>query len=63
MNTGDLLFLTATIIFCIILTWAANKHDNLKDTPCQPHTPSNAYALIVFLAFGLAFKEHGNAKN
>ena len=23
----------------------------------------SAYALIVFLAFGLAFKEHGNAKN
>lgn len=28
MTNSDLLFLTATIIFCIILTWAANKHDN-----------------------------------
>ena len=28
LNTGDLIFLTASLIFCIILTWAANKHDN-----------------------------------
>jgi len=28
MTSGDLLFLTASLIFCIILTWAANKHDN-----------------------------------
>ena len=28
MTNEDILFLTATIIFCIILTWAANKHDN-----------------------------------
>lgn len=28
MTNEDMLFLTATIIFCIILTWAANKHDN-----------------------------------
>ena len=28
VTSGDLLFLTASLIFCIILTWAANKHDN-----------------------------------
>lgn len=28
MTNEDIIFLTATIIFCLILTWAANKHDN-----------------------------------
>ena len=31
MTNEDIIFLTATIIFCIILTCAANKHDNRKE--------------------------------